>query len=118
MRLTPFMPTPALAAVLATVLAATMARAEGRPPEPVCRLPTVVNVMAQELHGHWYYARIDPALIQETPTPDGELIHCGVCVKIDMYDMGRYGDRPVGRCALHMFSVQAVRNGFVVRYLQ
>jgi hypothetical protein len=84
----------------------------------VCRLPTVVDVMAQELRARWYYSRINPALIQEAPTADGELMRCGVCVKIDMYDMGRYGDRPLGRCVLHTFSVQAVRNGFVVRYLQ
>ncbi|HTB45787.1 MAG TPA: hypothetical protein VK741_19350 [Acetobacteraceae bacterium] len=92
--------------------------ADAGPPESVCRVPTVVDVMAQELQARWYYAHIDPAFIQEQPTADGRLMRCGVCVQIDMYAMAQFGDRPVARCELHQFSVQTVRNGFVVRYLR
>jgi hypothetical protein len=107
---------PAL--VLMVAFSGPVARSLARPPEPVCRQPTVVDVMTRELRARWYYAWLDPVLIQETPTVDGELFHCGVCVKIGMYATGQVGDPPVARCEPHAFSVQTVRNGFVVRYLQ
>jgi hypothetical protein len=77
-----------------------------------------VDVMARELRARSYYVRFDPELTQEAPTADGRMMMCGVCALIFMYDTGRYGDQPVARCERHTFSVQAVRNGFVVRAVQ
>jgi hypothetical protein len=102
-----------LAAVLMPV-----AGAHGAVPAAVCRQQTVLDVMTQDVQARWSYARIDPRRVQEFPTPDGMLVRCDVCVKIDQYDMGRYGDQPLGRCEAHRFNVQVVRNGYVVRYLQ
>lgn len=105
-----------LAALILAI--AFSAEARAAPPTPVCRVPTVVDVMTRELTTRAYYARLDPALIEEAPTSDPRMMRCGVCVRIVLFDTRQYGDQPVSRCELHTFSVQAVRNGFVVRYLQ
>lgn len=103
---------------MAMALCPGWARADPETPRPVCRLESVVDVMAQQVRARWHYAWISPALIQEAPSPIDAVVRCRTCVDIGQYDTGRYGDQLVGRCEPHEFSVRAVRNGYVVRYLQ
>ena len=88
------------------------------PPAPVCRAGTVVDVMTRTLATRAHYVRLDASLIQEAPTSDGRVVECGVCALIFQYDMPRYGEQAVARCEPHVFSVLAVRNGYVVRLVR
>jgi hypothetical protein len=95
-----------------------LAQAHATLPAPVCRLPTVVDVMARTLRLNPHYTRLNPRLISETPTLDPTLVQCDVCVNVIMYDAVRFGAWPVARCEPRTFTVQALRNGFVVRPLR
>jgi hypothetical protein len=90
---------------------------EAGPPGPICRLPTVVEVMRSELRQHAFYLHIDARTIQEAPTTDATVVVCGVCVRVFAYNTTLYGDHPVVACQPHRFSVKAVTNGFVVQSL-
>jgi hypothetical protein len=84
-------------------------------PGPVCRVPTVVDEMSRRIHEGNYYARVDPRLVTETPTPTPNLVRCQVCVLETPYDTPRFGSRPVRRCTPRQFEVHILPQGFVVR---
>ena|SRR5437763_1096892 len=107
-----------VASLLALAVGMHMTEVAARPPGPICRLPTVVDAMARELGARVTHARRYPTIIDEAPTPDGRVVRCGVCLTVVFYDTARYGEQPLARCEAHDFSVEAVRNGFVVRQLQ
>jgi hypothetical protein len=84
----------------------------------ICRVPSVVDVMTREMHKRDYYARIEPRLIDEVPDRGRNTVWCGVTVWTLSYDARIADGLPLGRCEQHAFRVQAVSNGFVVRYLR
>lgn len=71
--------------------------------------------MVLELRSSPSYTRIDPALIQEVPTPDPLVVQCDVCVEILLYDTARLGELPLLRCEWPGFLVRASRHGFMVQ---
>jgi hypothetical protein len=107
-----------LAALLLVIMISLSVKTAVAAPAPVCRLATVMDVMERELRMRAYYAHLDPRFIDEAPTPNPQLMHCKVCAKVVVYDTSYYGSQPLVRCEAHTFSIRAVRNGFVVRYLQ
>lgn len=107
--------TPLQMLFILLVAAVPVASADATPPTPVCRSPTVVDAMAQALHVNPAYARIDPARIAESPTPDPLVVRCDVCVNILFYDTAWFGDVPVLGCEPHAFQVRALPRGFVVQ---
>ena len=107
-----------LALPLALAIFGFAAPARATAPVPVCRLPAVVEVMLQELRIDPNYTLIDPRLIAEVPTPDPLVVRCDVCLGITLYDTRRFGDSPVARCEVRIFSVRALRKGFVVTVLR
>jgi hypothetical protein len=111
-RLIPMLLAPVLA--VAAVVALPREAAAGLP-GPVCRLETVVDVMARELGTQAIYGWLDSAVIEEAPTADPRVVRCGVCLMTGFYDTTLYGNRPVARCEPRVFSVEALRNGYVVR---
>lgn len=94
---------------------APVALAQAALPAPACRLPTVIKAMALDLRSSPSSPRIDPALIQEAPTPDPLVVHCDVCVEILLYDTARLGELPLLRCEWRSFLVRASRHGVVVQ---
>lgn len=84
---------------------------------PICRVPSVLDVMAREVHKRDYYARIVPRLINEVPDTAPNTVWCGVTVWTLSYDARIADGHPLGRCEQHAFRVQALLNGFVVSYL-
>src|SRR5438128_2624316 len=108
-----------LAALLSVFLLGMPAgRAIAGPPGPICRLPTVVEVMTRELRTRAAYVWLDPAVIEEAPTPNARVVRCGVCSITAFYDTALYGAQPVGRCEPHTFTVESLRNGYIVRSIQ
>jgi hypothetical protein len=104
--------------ILMMFIVAPAPRASAGERGPVCRVPSVVDVMTREIRKRDYYARIEPRLIEEIPESARNTVWCGVTVWTLSYD-ARIGDGlPLGRCEQHAFRVQAVSNGFVVRYLR
>ncbi|MBV8095667.1 MAG: hypothetical protein JO110_21035 [Acetobacteraceae bacterium] len=84
------------------------------PPSPICRIPTVVDVMEQEMRANPYYSHIDSSLTQELPTPDPTLVRCYVCLRVLMYDTVQFGNFPIARCEMRFFRVRAIQHGFLV----
>jgi hypothetical protein len=84
---------------------------------PICLVPSVLDEMARELHQRDYYAHLEPGLIDEFPGAATNTVQCAVTVWTLTYDTRRAGGAPLGRCETHTFSVQALANGFLVRYL-
>ena len=104
-------------AVLGLVLLAApgaVAR-DAAPPTPTCRLPSVIDVVAQQLQLDRRYARIEPLSIAEAPSADPRLVRCTLCVTVLRYDTARLGEAPTVRCEAMSFAVRAVRNGYVVQ---
>jgi hypothetical protein len=104
--------------MLAMVAAVPTQHALAASPGPVCREPTVLDQMSLQLRQRAYYVRVEPDLVWEEPTTARNVIRCGVCVAVALYDTPRYGDQPVAACEAHAFDVQTLLNGFVVRYLR
>jgi hypothetical protein len=107
-----------IALLLVLLLGTPMSEGIAAPAGPVCRLSTVVEVMARELGTRATYASLDPAVIEEAPTPDPRVIHCGVCFMTAFYDTARFGEQPLARCEPRLFSVETLRNGYVVRLIR
>ncbi len=95
-----------------------LTRANAGWPEPICRAPSVLDVMARELHKRDHYAQIEPRLIAEVPDATQNTVLCGVAVSTIIYDARIAFGTPFGRCEQHAFRVRALQNGFVVRYLR
>ena len=96
------------------LLSASASAAWAGPPEPTCRLPSVLAVVAQTMNFDPRYTRIDPVSIAEVPGAAPGVVQCGICVQVLWYDMPRFGEVPVAQCAMHRFVVRAVRGGYVV----
>jgi hypothetical protein len=105
------------APVLVLLAACATGSAKAGERGPVCREPSVVDLMAREIRDHDYYTRVDPRLITETPTAETNHVLCQVCVLSAPYDTIRFGDQPTRQCLAHGFDVLILRNGFVVRDL-
>jgi hypothetical protein len=82
------------------------------------RAGTVVEEMMREVRARDYYASVNPRLITESPTLLPNRVVCQVCVEQGPYDMPRFGQKPIYRCAARLFEVDAVGAGFIVRDLQ
>lgn len=108
----------ALVTLALGMLLAIPAWAGARFPEPVCRISTVLEVMIREVQNRDYYARIDRNLIIEQPGADATRFRCSVWATTLVYDSPRSGAVPLVRRDFHEFAVQAVRHGFVVRFVR
>lgn len=86
--------------------------------EPICRVPSVVDVMAHEMRRYDHYARIQVRFIQQYPAETPNIVLCGVWVQTLYYDARRFDDLPVAYAALHEFRVQALVDGYVVKLLR
>jgi hypothetical protein len=106
-------------AMLALILAlAPFSCARAGALEPICRVPSVVDVMAREVHKRDYYGRIEPDLIDQFPYAAPNTVLCGVPVWTLSYDAHLADGIPLGRFEQYGFTVQALSNGFLVRYLR
>jgi hypothetical protein len=85
---------------------------------PICRVPTVLDVMAHEVRNRDYYGRINPDYVAEQPNGSPNIVRCTVAVRTLRYDWNRFGRIPEARVEFHDFVVEAVRRGFVVRYIR
>jgi hypothetical protein len=93
---------------------ATHARAGA--PGPICRVPSVVDVMTRELRQRDPYARVDWRLIAEYPSAAPDVVLCGVLAQTVRYDASRSANVPLRYSALHEFRVRAVLDGYVVNF--
>ncbi len=105
-------------AFMAMLMLVPGASAWAREPQPICRLPTVLDVISLELHKREIYIRIDPNLVWQEPTADRTVVRCGVCALVATYAMPSFGERPLLTCEQHAFDVHAMPNGFVVQLLR
>ena len=92
-------------------------RASAGEDRPICRVLSVLDVMAREVRTRDYYARIEPRLVDEFPSSTPNTVLCGVTVWTVSFDAYRANNMPIGRCENYLFSVQALPGGFLVRYL-
>lgn len=102
--------------VLILLLAQTSAADAGQP-RPICIVPSVLDAMSRAIRERDYYARIDPRLMVEQPAPPLNTVWCAVSVSTLDYNTYRAGGMPLWRCEQYMFSVRALSDGFVVRFL-
>lgn len=86
--------------------------------EPVCRVPSVIDVMAREVRQRDHYARIEPRLIAEYPGSLPNIVVCGVWARTLRFDTRRYGDLPLAYNEWYQFQVQALLDGYVVKLLR
>jgi hypothetical protein len=100
------------------LLLAPVACANAGEPTPICRVPSVLEVMAREVHRRDYYARIDRRLVDEFPDTPPNTVWCGVTVSTLSYGVYFADGRPLWRCEQYAFSVRALEIGFVVRYIR
>jgi hypothetical protein len=98
------------------LLAQTSGASAGQP-QPICIVPSVMDAMSRAIRQRDYYARIEPRLVFEQPAPPTNTVWCGVGVSTLDYNTYRAGGMPLWRCAQYMFSVRALSEGFVVRFL-
>lgn len=84
------------------------------PPPPACASPDVVEHVALRLRARNAYAEVDPRTVSEAPTVVGNVVRCGICVRVFVYDAPRTGMIPTVRCEAHGYIVRARPNGFVV----
>jgi hypothetical protein len=108
-----------LVGLLASILfLAPVPRAWAGAHEPICRAPSVLELMEREVRRRDHYARIEPRLVDEVPDVKRNVVLCGVPVWTLSYDARRAVGVAFGRCESHEFRVQALLNGFVVVYLR
>lgn len=84
---------------------------------PICIVPSVLDAMSRAVRQRDYYARIEPRLMVEQPAPATNTVWCGVSVSTLDYNVYRAVGAPPWRCEQYMFSVRALTEGFVVRFL-
>jgi hypothetical protein len=107
-----------VSALLAIVLLGSVSRAQAGEHQSMCRVRSVRDVMARELHKRDYYARIIPQLIEEVPDGGANTVLCDVTDWTLIYDARVVVGVPLGLCQRHVFRVRAVPYGFVVEYLR
>jgi hypothetical protein len=93
-------------------------RADAGWKEPICRVPSVVDVMAHEMRRHDHYARIEAQFIQQYPAETPNIVLCGVWVQTLYYDARQFDGLPLMYTELHEFRVQALVDGYVVKLLR
>lgn len=81
---------------------------------PICRVPSVVDVMRHELRRRDPYVRIRPRLIAEFPSFAPNVVLCRVAAETLRYDASRSDGVPLRYTTLQEFRVRAVLNGYVV----
>jgi hypothetical protein len=95
-----------------------MQRAWAGENEPICRTPSVLELMGREVRKRDHYAHIEPYLVAEVPDSAPNVVLCGAPFWTLSYD----ARRGVGVAFLcyeqHEFRVHALSNGFVVQYLR
>jgi hypothetical protein len=110
---------PGAVSLLMTLLFAGLAtHARAGEPGPICRIPSVIDVMTHELRRRDPYVRIIPHWIAEYPSPTPNVVLCGVAALTWRYDASRNGGVPLRYSTLHEFSVRAVLDGYVVTFEQ
>jgi hypothetical protein len=83
-------------------------------PSSVCANPDVLDWVRQHLRARKPYARIDPRTVNEVPGEAADVVRCGVCAQVFVYDPARARLTPVAGCDAHGYRVRARPNGFVV----
>jgi hypothetical protein len=83
---------------------------------PICRAPSVIDVMTRELRRRDPYVRIERRLIAEYPGVAPNIVICGVLAQTLRYDASRNNGLPVRYSALYEFRVRAVLDGYVVQF--
>lgn len=84
---------------------------------PICIVPSVLDAMSRAIRQRDYYAQIEPRLMVEQPAPPPNTVQCGVSVSTLDYNTYRADGLPLWRCEEYIFSVRALSDGFVVRFL-
>lgn len=108
---------PGVASLLTMLLFAGFApQARAGEPGPVCRVPSVIDVMTHELRRRDPYVRIIPKWIAEYPSATPNVVLCGVAALTWRYDASRSGMVPLRYSTLHAFSVRVVMDGYVVTF--
>lgn len=87
-------------------------------PEPICRAPPVVEVMARELRRRDPYVRVRPQWIVEYPSVTPDVVLCSVAAPTLRYDASRSAGVPLRYTVLHGFRVRAVLDGYVVTFVR
>jgi len=103
--------------LLALLLLMPMTRAFAGDLRPVCETPSVLEVMARELHKRDYYIKFEPHQIAEVPDAAPNSVWCGITVWRIGYDARIADGLPILSWEQHAFRIQVLSNGFVVRYL-
>jgi hypothetical protein len=108
----------AASAAVCAIAAFGVHRADAGWKEPICRVPSVVDIMAHEMRRYDHYARIEARFIEQFPAGTPNIVLCGVWVQTLYYDARRFDNLPVKYAELHEFRVQALVDGYVVKLLR
>lgn len=85
---------------------------------PICRVPSVVDVMRRELHRRDHYAHIERQWIKEYPGLSLNVVLCGVSALTLRYDAASSDDVPLRYVTSHEFRVLALPDGYVVKFVR
>ena len=83
-------------------------------PSSACANPDVLDWLRQRFRAQTPYAALDPRTVNEAPSARGDVVHCGVCLRLFTYDPSRAGMAQVSPCQAHQYAVRPRPNGFVV----
>ncbi len=106
----------AVSLLLLLLFAGFAPHARAGKPGPICREPSVIDVMTRELRRRDPYVRVERRLIAEYPSVTPDVVLCGVLAQTLRYDASRSDGVPLRYSALHEFRVRAVLDGYVVEF--
>jgi len=101
-------------AALLLSLAATPCATAGEL-QPICRVPSVLDVMAREVRQHDYYASLEPYWLAEAPDTVNT-VWCWITVWTHYYDARVPDMFPLWHWEQYVFRVKALSKGFLVDY--
>ena len=105
---------PMLATVaLSTVLLSPISFPYG----PVCGLPEVLDVVAQELAAQGVHGGLDERSVGERSMPGGATVLCAVKVLLPYYDTDHFGYAPQFRLVVRTYRVRRQPNSLLVDLL-
>lgn len=101
------------AAALSTALLSPASFLDG----PVCGLPEVLGVVAQELDAQGIHGELDGGSVGERSAPGAPAVLCAVKVLVPYYDTNHFGYAPQLRMVVRGYRVRRQPNSLIVDLL-
>ena len=97
-------------AALSTILLSNASLLDG----PVCGLPEVLGVVAQELEAQGIHGELDGGSVGERSAPGSPTALCAVKLLLPYYDTNHFNYAPQLRMVVRSYRVRRQRNSLIV----